>query len=461
MTAKPGPRGAMSFSIAPLNSTTSVVPAPEIMSAVSTKNDVEIPAAPRTHVFMTVLFALGLSHLLNDTIQSLIPAVYPILKDVFHLDFTRIGMITLTFQIAGALFQPAIGFYTDRNPLPYSAAAGMVFTLVGLISLALAASYPVILVSVALVGVGSAIFHPEATRSARYASGGRQGLAQGVFQVGGQIGGALGPVLAALIIVPRGQSSLVMFIALVILAMALLTWTGRQQAAISVHFNAAASHTRAKSGQALYSRGVVLFGLAILTILMASKITYLESFRSFYTFYLINRFGVSISTSQMMLFVIFISSAVGVFVGGIVGDRIGRYRIIWISILGPLPFTVLLPFADLFWTGVLTVIINVIMASGFPSIMIYAMDLVPKRTGLVGGLFYGANFAIGGIAAAFLGGLSDSIGLVTVYTICSFLPVIGLLTILLPRISDRAPLYVTADARVNRKSASSGADDPS
>lgn len=416
------------------------------MNVVSAKPNIEGHPAPftRPNVYMAILLALGASHLMNDTMQSLIPAVYPILKASFGLDFVKIGMITLTFQVAGALFQPAIGLYTDRHPLPYSAAVGMIFTLAGLISLAFASSYTIILVSVALVGVGSSIFHPEATRSARYASGGRQGFAQGIFQVGGQAGAALGPLLAAFIIVPFGQGSLAMFAVMAILAMALLTWTARQQAAIRVHFNALASHASAHGKLAVRSRGVVLFGLSVLTILMASKLAYLESFRSFYTFYLIERFGVSISTSQLMLFLIFISSAIGVLIGGIVGDRIGRYRIIWISILGPLPFTLLLPYVGLFWTGVLTVVINLIMASAFASIMIYGMELVPARIGLIGGMFYGLNFALGGIAAALLGALTDSIGIESVYKICSFLPIVGLLTIFLPRISDRDQMAAKA-----------------
>ena len=382
-------------------------------------------------VYMAVLFALALSHLLNDTIQSLIPAVYPILKQEFSLDFVQIGIITLTFQTAGALFQPAIGLYTDRHPLPYSTVIGLVFTLLGTVSLAYASSYGLILVAVTLIGIGSSIFHPEATRSARYASGGRQGLAQGIFQVGGQMGGALGPLLAAFIIVPRGQTSLAWFAIMVVLAMALMAWTARQQAAIRAHFTAPGTNTTRQNTR---TRGAVLFGLTILTLLMFSKLAYLESFRSFYTFYLIDRFHVSIATSQLMLFVIFISSAAGVFLGGIVGDKIGRYRIIWISVLGPLPFTLLLPYADFFWTGVLTVIINLIMASAFASIMIYAMDLVPHRIGLIGGLFYGLNFGLGGVAAAILGGLTDTIGIEQVYWLCSFFPLAGLLTWFLPRL---------------------------
>lgn len=391
----------------------------------------ESASITRPKVYMAVLFALALSHLLNDTIQSLIPALYPILKEEFSLDFVQIGIITLTFQTAGALFQPVIGLYTDRHPLPYSTVIGLIFTLIGTVSLAYASSYGLVLVAVTLVGIGSSIFHPEATRSARYASGGRQGLAQGIFQVGGQIGGALGPLLAAFIIVPRGQTSLAWFALMVVLAMALMAWTAGQQSVIRAHFSAPGAHA---AKQNTHTRGAILFGLTILTLLMFSKLAYLESFRSFYTFYLIDRFHVSIATSQVMLFVIFISSAAGVFLGGIVGDKIGRYRIIWISVLGPLPFTLLLPYADFFWTGVLTVIINLIMASAFASIMIYAMDLVPHRIGLIGGLFYGLNFGLGGVAAAILGGLTDTIGIEQVYWLCSFLPLVGLLTWFLPRL---------------------------
>jgi MFS transporter, FSR family, fosmidomycin resistance protein len=392
------------------------------------------PAAPaRPKVYLAILLALGVSHLLNDTIQSLIPAVYPILKNQFSLDFVQIGMITLTFQVAGALFQPVIGLYTDRHPLPYSTVVGMVFTLLGVVCLAHASSYLLILVSVTLVGIGSSIFHPDATRSARYASGGRHGLAQGIFQVGGQIGGALGPLVAALVIVPRGQTSLAWFASMPILAMALLAWTAGQQALIRTQFMAV-FHDATRQRTHQHSRGVVGFALFVLTVLMLSKLSYIESFRSFYTFYLIDRFGVSIATSQMMLFVVFISSAAGVLLGGIIGDKIGRYRVIWLSVLGPLPFTLVLPYADLFWTGALTIVINLIMASAFASIMIYAMDLVPNRIGLVGGLFYGLNFALGGIAAAFLGGLTDTIGIESVYRICSFLPLAGLLTWFLPRL---------------------------
>jgi len=389
---------------------------------------------------MTVLVVLGLTHLLNDLIQSLIPAIYPIIKDAYALDFVQVGVITLTFQIAGSLLQPVVGYVTDRRPMPYSTIVGMTFTLVGLASLGFASSYGLILVSVACIGIGSAIFHPEATRMARHASGGRQGLAQGVFQVGGQAGGALGPLFAAFIIVPRGQTSLAWFTLAALLAMALMVWTAGQHTAIRKQIAAArASLPGGPANGRPRSRATVMSGLVVLTLLMFSKVAYVESFRSFYTFYLIERFGVSIPTSQVMLFVFLVAQAVGVLIGGVAGDRIGRYRIIWISVLGPLPFTLLLPYADFFWTGVLTVLISLIIASAFASILIYAIELMPERIGLIGGLFYGLNFGLAGIAAAILGGLADSIGIESVYRLCAFLPLAGLLTWFLPRIEDGAP----------------------
>lgn len=390
----------------------------------------------RSGTHLTVLAVLGVTHLLNDMMQSLIPAAYPILKQVYALDFVQIGMITLTFQIAGAMLQPVIGMVTDRHPAPYSPVMGMMFTLSGLVSLAFAHSYPIILVSVALIGIGSSIFHPEATRMARYAAGGRQGLAQGMFQVGGQAGGALGPVFAAMIIVPWGQPSLAWFALTALLAMMLLTWIGSKQRQLSAEF--ARMRARRKEGVDTVSHApmTIGLGLVVLTFLMFTKNTYGESFRSFYTFYLIERFGLSIPASQMMLFLFMLAAAVGVLIGGIVGDRIGRYRIIWISVLGPLPLTLILPYADLFWTGMLTVLINLVMASAFASILIYAMDLLPNRIGLIGGLFYGLNFGLAGISAAFLGVLADSYGVETVYRICSFLPLAGLLTWFLPRIDE-------------------------
>lgn len=393
------------------------------------------PSRARSGTYLTVLVVLGMSHLLNDLIQSLIPASYPILKESYALDFAQIGMITLTFQIAGSLLQPVMGMITDRHPAPYSPVVGMMFTLSGLVSLAYAHSYEMILVSVALIGIGSSIFHPEATRMARYAAGGQQGLAQGIFQVGGQAGGALAPVFAALIIVPFGQSSLSWFAALALLAMVLLGWIGSKQKQISAEFMAMRSV--AKKGMAdiaPYAPRTIAIGMLVLMVLMFSKNAYGESFRSFYTFYLMDRFGLSIQSSQMMLFIFLLASAAGALMGGIIGDRIGRYRMIWISVLGPLPLTLILPYADLFWTGILTVMINLIMASAFASILIYAMELMPNRIGLIGGLFYGLNFGLGGIAAALLGYLADSYGVEQVYRMCSFLPLVGLLAWFLPRI---------------------------
>jgi FSR family fosmidomycin resistance protein-like MFS transporter len=392
--------------------------------------------ATRSGTHLVVLMVLGVTHLLNDLMQSLIPAAYPILKETYDLDFVQIGMITLTFQIAGALLQPVIGMVTDRHPAPYSPVVGMMFTLSGLVSLAFAQGYPTILVSVALIGIGSSIFHPEATRMARYAAGGRQGLAQGIFQVGGQAGGALGPVFAALIIVPWGQPTLAWFAVSALMAMILLMWIGSKQRQISAEFAAMRARRQTEVETVRYSARTIGVGLVVLTFLMFTKNAYGESFRSFYTFYLIERFGLSIPASQLMLFVFLLAAAFGVLIGGIVGDRIGRYRIIWISVLGPLPLTLILPYADLFWTGALTIMINLIMASAFASILIYAMDLLPNRIGLIGGLFYGLNFGLGGVAAAFLGVLADSYGVETVYRICSFLPLAGLLAWFLPRIDN-------------------------
>ena len=383
-----------------------------------------------------MLVVLGLTHLLNDLMQSLIPASYPIIKDSYGLDFVQIGIITLTFQIAGALLQPIIGMATDRYPAPYSPVVGMMFTLSGLVNLAFAQTYEIILISVALIGVGSSIFHPEATRMARYAAGSKQGLAQGIFQVGGQAGGALGPVFAALIIVPWGQPSLAWFAVLALFAMLVLIWIGSKQRKISAEFLAMQADRQSRFKVPVHPPITIGIGLTVLILLMFFKNFYGESFRTFYTFYLIERFGLSIPASQMMLFIFLFAAAVGVLIGGIIGDWIGRYRIIWISILGPLPLTLILPYADLFWTGVLTIMINLIMASAFASILIYAIDLLPNRIGLIGGLFYGLNFGLGGLAAGFLGVLAETYGIETVYLICSFLPLAGLIAWFLPRIDD-------------------------
>jgi FSR family fosmidomycin resistance protein-like MFS transporter len=384
---------------------------------------------------MPVLLALSATHLLNDMMQSLIPAIYPVIKTAYNLDFGQIGLMTLTFQAAASLFQPLVGHVTDRRPMPYSMVVGMGFTLAGLVVLAYAGSYPLLLVGAALVGIGSSIFHPEATRLARHASGGQHGLAQGIFQVGGQFGGALGPLLAAFIVVPGGQTSLAWFSVAAIAAMALMSWTARWHVALMASQREAATAGRpVKSTPPVASPGRVAFAIAILVVLLFSKNAYSSSFSSFYTFYLIGKFDVSVQASQVMLFLFLGASAAGALMGGIVGDRIGRNRIIWFSILGALPFSLALPFADFFWTGVLTIVINLIMSSAFAAILIYAMELLPGRIGMIGGLFYGLSFGLGGIAAALLGEMADRTSIEFVYRACAFLPAVGLLAWFLPRI---------------------------
>lgn len=389
---------------------------------------VNVPADAVRRAAMPVLVALSAAHFLNDMIQSLIPAVYPIIKTAYALDFGQIGIITLTFQISASLLQPLIGLYTDRYPLPYSTVAGMGFTLVGLVGLAYAGSYPLLLLAAACVGIGSSIFHPEATRMARKASGGRHGFAQGLFQVGGQAGGAIGPLLAAFIIVPNGQASLAWFSAAALLAMPLLGWTAGHHA-LSTPARKASHASEETPAPGLRQ---VAFPLAILIALLCSKTAYTASFTSFYTFYLIERFEVSVQTSQVMLFLFLVSSAAGVLFGGMLGDRIGRNKIIWFSILGALPFTLMLPHVGLVWTGVLTVIINLIMSSAFAAILIYAIELMPNRIGLIGGFFYGLVFGLGGLAAAALGLFADRYGIDTIYQVCAFLPAFGLLAWFLP-----------------------------
>ena len=390
----------------------------------------------RSKTYLFLLLILSSTHLLVDLLHSLISASYPILKKNYSLDFVQIGIISLTFQIAAALLQPVIGMMTDRHAAPYSPVVGMMFTLSGLVCLAFAQSYERILISVALIGIGSSIFHPEATRMARYAAGRRQGLGQAIFQVGGQTGGALGPVFAALIIVPWGVSSLSWVASLAILAMIFLIWIGSKQRQISAEFSAMQESRKIEMEGRVYAPVTIAIVLVILIFLMFTKNFYGESFRSFYTFYLIEHFGLSIPASQLMLFVFLFSAAVGVLIGGIVGDRIGRYWIIWISVLGPLPFTMILPYANLFWTGMLSIIINLIMASAFASILIYAIDLLPSRIGLIGGLFYGLNIGLGGVAAGFLGIFTENYGVETVYFFCSFMPLTGLIVWFLPRIKD-------------------------
>ena len=391
----------------------------------------------RTQTYLLLLLILSTSHFLNDLMQSLIPASYPLLKAKYSLDFIQIGLISLTFQVAGASLQPIVGMITDKNAAPYSPVVGMIFTFSGLVSLAFAQNYQIILISVVLIGIGSSIFHPEATRMARYAAGNRQGLAQGIFQVGGQAGGSLGPICAAIILVPWGLSSLSIFAILALLAMILLVWIGSKQREISLEFSKNQEKLRNENKLIVFSPLKISICLSILIFLIFTKNFYSESFRSFYTFYLIDHFGLSIQASQLMLFIFLFSAAIGVLIGGIIGDKIGRYWIIMISVLGPLPLTIILPYADLFWTGVLTILINLIMASAFASILIYAIDLLPNRIGLIGGLFYGLNFGLGGIAAGFLGVLTEKYGIETTYLICSFMPFAGLMVWFLPRMDNK------------------------
>ena len=382
---------------------------------------------------LPILLALSGAHLLNDLISSMIPAMYPLVKETYGLDFTQVGLITLAFQVTSSLLQPVLGFVTDQKPWPYAMVAGMAATLSGLLGLAFAGNYATVLVSAGLVGLGSAVFHPEATRMARHAAAGQHGFAQGIFQIGGHAGYAAGPLLAAMIVVPRGQTSIAWMSVVALAAMVLMAWTGARYSEMRrLQIAATKQRSSAPTESALPGKPV-LFAMAILIVLLLSKNSYTAAFTSYYTFYLIEQFGVTVQVSQIMLFLYLVVGAAGVIIGGMVGDRIGRQRVIWISILGSLPFTLLLPYVDLFWTGVLSVVIGLTMASAFPSILIYAIDLVPHRVGLVGGLFYGLAFGLGGLAAAAVGALADQIGIIAMFKFCAWLPALGLLTFMLPR----------------------------
>lgn len=387
---------------------------------------------PNATVF-PILFALSFSHLLNDTIQSLIPAIYPLVKNSYHLTFSQIGLITLTFQLAASLFQPFVGLYTDKKPQPYSLAIGMGFTLIGLIMLAFSNSFYMILFSVALVGTGSSIFHPEASRMAHAASGGKRGLAQSVFQLGGNAGSSIGPLLAAWIIVPKGQFSVIWFSAIALVAIMVLSYVGNWYKSYLVN-RAAKKSTVAAEGHNL-SKRTVISAIVILLILIFSKYFYMASLTSYFTFYLIDKFHVSVQTSQIYLFVFLFSVAAGTLLGGPIGDKIGRKYVIWVSILGAAPFALLLPHANLFWTGVLIVPIGMILASAFSAILVYAQELIPGKVGLVAGLFFGFAFGMGGLGSALIGNLADKTSINYVFSICAYLPLIGLITMFLPNIS--------------------------
>ncbi|QTL39294.1 MFS transporter [Xenorhabdus budapestensis] len=382
----------------------------------------------------SILGAISLSHLLNDMIQSLILAIYPLLQSEFTLSFIQIGMITLTYQVTASLLQPLIGLYTDKHPQPYSLPIGMGFTLSGLLLLAYADSFPIILLAAALVGTGSSVFHPESSRVARMASGGRLGLAQSLFQVGGNLGSALGPLLAAIIIAPYGKGNVGWFSLAALLAIIILLqvsqWYKMQYHATSRHISNTLPHPR-------LSKKIIIRSFIILLVLIFSKYFYLTSISSYYTFYLIQKFGISVQSAQIHLFVFLFAVATGTIIGGPIGDKIGRKYVIWGSILGVAPFTLLLPYVSLFWTGALSVIIGLILASAFSAILVYAQELIPGKTGMVAGLFFGLAFGMGGIGAAVLGYVADKTNIESVYKICAFLPLLGIFTLFLPNIEKK------------------------
>jgi len=380
---------------------------------------------------LQVLLALSFSHLLNDTIQSLIPALYPLLKESYHLTFAQIGLITFAFQVTASLLQPLVGVLNDRRPRPYSLAAGMGVTLIGLVLLSQAASFPMLLVASALVGVGSSIFHPEASRIARLASGGRHGFAQSLFQVGGNLGSSLGPLLAALVVVPRGQAHVLWFSVIALLGIAVLFRVGGWYQRNLAERKKSPPAIRPERTRTLSTPRIV-FALAVLIALIFSKYIYLTSLTSYYTFYLISRFGLSVQQAQIHLFIFLFAVAAGTIIGGPLGDRYGRKYVIWVSILGVAPFTLLLPYASAGWAAILTVVIGVILASAFSAILVYAQELVPGRVGLIAGLFFGFAFGVAGVGSALLGKLADHTGILYVFHLCSFLPLIGLLTAFLP-----------------------------
>jgi len=378
---------------------------------------------------MRIIGAVALAHLINDLIQSVLPSIYPMLKANYGLSFTQVGLITLTFQITASLLQPWVGYYTDRHPNPLVLPMGSLCTLIGVLMLSTVGSFPMILLASALIGIGSSTFHPEASRIARLASGGRFGLAQSTFQVGGNSGSAFGPLLAAAIIIPFGQGHVAYFGLFALFSVGLL-W------AISRWYKSHLALFKLKAGKAAthgLSKRRVMFSLAVLAFLIFSKFFYMTSITSYFTFYLIERFSLSVESSQLHLFLFLGAVAAGTFFGGPIGDKIGRKAVIWFSILGAAPFTLALPYADLFWTSVLSVIIGFILASAFSAIVVYAQELVPGNVGMIAGIFFGLMFGFGGIGAALLGHLADLRGIEYVYTLCSFLPLLGILAVLLPR----------------------------
>lgn len=394
-------------------------------------SEIPSPALVNDGTVFRVLIAVSFCHLLNDTMQALLPSIYPILKSSFHLNFGQIGLLTLTFQMTASILQPFIGRFTDHKPMPYSLPIGMVFTLSGLLLLAIATTFPLLLLAASLIGMGSAVFHPESSRVARLASGGRFGMAQSVFQVGGNTGSAMGPLLAAFIVLPHGQRGVAWFSLIALMAIVVLMRVSQWYKAHLSHLHTRpAKHRDQMTG---LSRKQVASAIAVLIALVFSKYFYLASFTSYYTFYLITRFHVGVRSSQIHLFAFLGAVAAGTLIGGPIGDRIGRKTVIWCSILGVLPLTLLLPYASLFWTGVLSVIVGLVLASAFPAILVYAQELVPGRVGMISGLFFGFAFGMGGIGAAILGRIADATSIIFVYKVCAYLPAIGLLAGFLPK----------------------------
>lgn len=395
----------------------------------------------------SIILAISFSHMLNDMIQSLIPSIYPIVKKSFHLSFSQVGLITLSFQLAASFFQPFVGSYTDKKPQPFSLAAGMGFTLAGLVLLSHAPNFLMLIVSVILIGIGSSVFHPEASKVAYMAAGNRRGLAQSVFQVGGNAGSSFGPLLAALIVVPFGQTNILWFSLLALLAIIVLTRIGKWYKQHLGSIRSKAGRTNAPHAHAPVSKQKIVFSILILVVLIFSKYFYLASMTSYYTFYLISKFHVSVQTSQFYLFIFLFSTAVGTFIGGPLGDKYGRKYIIWFSILGVAPFTLLLPHVSLFWTSILTVFIGLILSSAFSAILVYAQELIPGKVGMISGLFFGFAFGMGGLGSALLGALADKTSIEHVYNICAFLPLLGMFTAFLPDLHRGAG---TKQAVINR-----------
>jgi len=404
------------------------------MNTTTSTSTINIKQVAQQTVF-SILFTISLSHLINDMLQSVIPSIYPVLKDKFHLTFTQIGLITFTYQMTASILQPFVGVYTDKHPRPYSLAVGMGFTLIGLFAASLAPGFGYLLASVSLIGVGSSIFHPESSRVAHMASGGKKGLAQSIFQLGGNAGSAIGPLLAALIVVPYGQFNVIWFCliaALGIIILLIVSKWYREQLELrakKVISSDDIPHDLSKKR--------VIFSLGILLVLVFSKYFYLASITSYYTFFLIDKFHLSVQQSQIYLFAFLGAVAAGTLLGGALGDRFGRKYIIWISILGVAPFTLMLPYASLFWTGILSVIIGLILSSAFSAILVYATELVPGKVGLIAGLFFGLAFGMGGLGSAILGKVADMTSIAYVFKICAFLPLIGIFTGLLPDIEGK------------------------